>query len=33
VTVTFDPSRTSELAVAKAVTNAGFPARARKKGG
>lgn len=29
VTVTFDPERTSVAAVAKAVTEAGFPAKAR----
>lgn len=31
VTVTFDPARTSASAVAKAVTDAGFPAKARTK--
>lgn len=32
VTVTFDSERTSILAVAEAVTNAGFPAKARSNG-
>ena len=33
VTVVFDPSRTSVTAVSRAITNAGFPARARANGG
>jgi mercuric transport protein len=33
VKVTFDPARTSESAVAKAITNAGFPAKVRSSGG
>jgi len=33
VKVTFDPARTSESAVAKAVTDAGFPAKVRVTGG
>jgi len=33
VKVTFDPARTSESAVAKAITNAGFPATVRASGG
>lgn len=33
VKVTFDPTRTSESAVAKAITDAGFPAKARVTGG
>lgn len=33
VKVTFDPVRTSELVVAKAVSDAGFPAKVRANGG
>ena len=33
VTVVFDPNRTSATAVSKAVTEAGFPAKARADGG
>lgn len=33
VRVTFDPARTSVDSVARAITNAGFPASARKNGG
>jgi mercuric ion binding protein len=33
VKVTFDPARTSESAVAKAITDAGFPATVRSSGG
>ena len=33
VTVTFDPSRTDTSAIARAVTEAGFPAKARTGGG
>ncbi|OGT57198.1 MAG: heavy metal transporter [Gammaproteobacteria bacterium RIFCSPHIGHO2_12_FULL_63_22] len=33
VTVTFDPAQTSVTAVARAVTEAGFPAKARTDGG
>ena len=33
VKVSFDPARTSESAVAKAITDAGFPANVRAKGG
>lgn len=33
VKVTFDPARTSEAAVAKAITDAGFPAKVRANGG
>jgi copper chaperone CopZ len=31
--VTFDPARTSEASVARAITASGFPAKARKTGG
>jgi copper chaperone CopZ len=33
VTVVFDPSRTSISAVSRAITDAGFPAKARADGG
>ena len=33
VTVTFDPERTSIPVVARAITDAGFPAKARANGG
>ena len=33
VTVTFDPDRTSIPVVARAITDAGFPAKARANGG
>lgn len=33
VTVVFDPSRTTVAAVSRAITNAGFPAKARAHGG
>ena len=33
VTVVFDPSRTSVAAVSQAITDAGFPAKARADGG
>lgn len=33
VTVTFDSERTTALAVARAITVAGFPAKARANGG
>ena len=33
VTVEFDPSRTSVAAVSRAITDAGFPAKARADGG
>jgi copper chaperone CopZ len=33
VTVVFDPSRTSVTAVSRAITDAGFPAKAHADGG
>lgn len=33
VTVVFDPGRTSVTAVSRAITDAGFPAKARSDGG
>lgn len=33
VTVVFDPGRTSAAAVSRAITDAGFPAKARADGG
>lgn len=33
VTVTFDSDRTSSSAIARAITEAGFPAKARANGG
>jgi mercuric ion binding protein len=33
VKVTFDPALTSEATVAKAITDAGFPAKLRSSGG